>query len=81
LKKYIDRVELYGFFDYARVYDENTPFSNSYQDVKSTGFGVRVQALRTFYDDFYYAVPLQKGLEIEEHVPGNGLYFNLTKYF
>jgi hemolysin activation/secretion protein len=81
LKKYIDRVELYGFFDYARVYDENTPFSNSYQDVKSTGFGVRVQALRTFYADFYYAVPLQKGLEIEEHVPGNGLYFNLTKYF
>jgi len=81
LKKYIDRVELYGFFDYARVYDENTPFSSSYQDVRSTGFGVRIQALRTFYADFYYAVPLEKGLEIEENDPKSGFYFNLTKFF
>lgn len=81
LQKYIDRVEIYGFFDYARVFDKNTPFSESFQDVASTGFGVRIQALRTFYADFYYAIPLQKGLEIESHEPGNGLYFNLTKYF
>jgi hemolysin activation/secretion protein len=81
LQKYIDRVEIYGFLDYARVYDKGTLFAESFQDVISTGFGVRVQALRTFYADFYYALPLEKGLEFEDKTPGNALYFNITKFF
>jgi len=80
-KDYLDRIEFYGFFDYGRVYDKGDGAREGYEDLKSVGIGVRIQAIRTLYADLYYVIPLDSGLSFLNDRPPDSVRFNITKFF
>ena len=78
---WLDRLEVYGFIDYGRVYDIGMPTGREYEDLTSVGFGTRFQALESLYGDFYLAMPQTVGLSTLGVKPKPGVKFTLTQFF
>lgn len=78
---WLDRLEVYGFVDYGRVYDIGMPTGREYEDLSSIGFGTRFQALESLYGDFYLAIPQSEGLSTLGIKPNPGVKFTLTQFF
>lgn len=81
LEEYIQNIELYGFFDYGRVYDRNNAIGTEFEDLASAGFGIRITALETLIADFYYAQPVKDALSTSQRRPNGSVRFNVTKFF
>ncbi len=80
---WLNDFEVYGFYDYARVYDRGNPTGavDGFEDLASVGFGTRFQLFDTLFGDFYVATPLEKGLTSSTRRPNSTVNFTLTKFF
>jgi len=80
---WLDSFQVYGFFDYARVYDRGNPTgaSEGFEELSSGGFGVRFQVFETIFGDVYYAQPTTRALSTSERKPNPTVKFTLTKFF
>ena len=77
---YVDDVEFFGFYDWARVFDRGNPVSD-FEQLSSWGFGVRFRAFETVLSEFYYAVPIEKALSTSARAPHPSVRFRVTKFF
>lgn len=78
---WLDRLEIYGFYDYGRIYDIGSPTGEEFEDLSSIGFGTRFQVLEMLYGDFYLAAPQTDGLSTLGITPDSTVKFTLTKFF
>lgn len=78
---WLDRLEVYGFIDYGRIYDINKPTGQEFEDLMSIGFGTRFQVLEMLYGDVYFASPQTEGLSTVGVKPEGTVKFSLTQFF
>lgn len=80
---WLDSLQVFTFVDYGLVDDHGNPTLNpkGYEQLASTGFGVRLQVLDRLFGEFYYAQPVTKALKTADREPNGGVRFTLTKYF
>lgn len=80
---WLDEFQVFGFFDYGRVYDRGNPTQNpdGFEELYSAGFGSRVRMFEDVFGEVYVAFPLTVGLSTSDFRPEPGLRFNLTKFF
>ena len=78
---WLDRLELYGFYDYGRVYDLGQPTGQEFEDIASVGLGARFQLLEMFYGEVYLASPQTDGLSTLGVTPDSTVKFSLTQFF
>ena len=75
--------QVFGFFDYGRVYDRGNPTQNpdGFEELYSAGFGSRFRAFEDLFGEVYVAFPMTTGLSTTGLRPDAGFRFNLTKFF
>ena len=80
---WLNSLHVFTFVDYGLIDDIGNPTLNpkGFEELASTGFGIRFQLFDTLFGDFYYAQPVTKALSIAERRPNGGVKFSLTKYF
>ncbi len=80
---WLNSLQAFAFVDYGLVDDQGNPTlsETGFEDLASTGFGFRFQALDSIYGEIYYAQPLTKALSTAEREPNGGVRFALTKFF
>lgn len=77
---YVDDVQFFGFYDWARVFDRNSQLSD-FEELSSWGLGVRFTTLETILSEFYLAVPLERALSTSARKPEPSVRFRVTKFF
>ena len=78
---WLDRLEIYGFLDYGRLYDFGQPTQQEFEDLTSIGMGARFQLLEMLYGDVYLASPQSDGLSTVGITPDSTVKFSLTQFF
>ena len=75
--------QVYGFYDAARVYERGNPTQDpdGFEELSSTGAGVRFTLFETFFGDVYVARPLNRGLSLSSDRPDATVKLVLTKFF
>ncbi|MEL7467501.1 MAG: ShlB/FhaC/HecB family hemolysin secretion/activation protein [Pseudomonadota bacterium] len=78
---WLDRLELYGFYDFGRLYDDGDPTGQNFEELMSAGFGARFQLLEMLYGDIYFASPQTDALSTVGERPDGTVKFTLTQFF
>lgn len=78
---WLDRLEIYGFYDYGRIYDIGTPTGQEFEELHSIGLGARFQMFEMLYGDLYLASPQSDGLSAVGIRPDSTVKFTLTQFF